>query len=610
MNQVDLFNVAAVVVLAMPLLLVIVLGIPSVVGRPLGERWIGRWVRLTIGLGLIASLFTLAWMLSFNQQHIAVSWGNWAQIPGYHFSIKFVFDRLAVPFVILTFVLSGTIGTFAVKYMHREPGFNRFFVLYSFFVFGMVVTSLAGTIETLFTGWELVGLSSALLVGFFQDRLEPVRNGLRVWIVYRIADAAMLLGVVVLHHLVGHGDFDVLLGAGSWPFGQADITMSQALAVGLLFLVSAELQLDNYFFGQSTESRETVGDIPDGAAFRRARIAALGNYSITEYRLEVDFAQPGRPSFLDIWGAINDLPVVGQLKIGNFFEPIGLERLTSNRFAPFMERNLPDQPYDPQRSPGIQFHNTHHDNHGVWTLGVFRPRIDNFGDGVADAGDWAVDGRFTVLPWYDEESGGRYYMHFGTANSYRRTTDNMISFRAQPEARLGASTPNVPFFVDTGNIAANAYRLHNVEFACSLGSLYLQGEYFLVPVDQLSGANLLFTGWYVQSGYFLTGEHRPFRRETATFDRVQPFTEFFRVRTRQGVQQGMGAWEIATRISQVDLTDANIGGGKLIDLTIGLNWYLTPYMRITSNYVHAFLDPAVTSRTGADIFGIRMQYEF
>ena len=54
--------------------------------------------------------------------------------------------------------------------MHRERGFNRFFVLYAIFVLGMVVTSLAGTIETLFTGWELVGLSSALLVAFFQER--------------------------------------------------------------------------------------------------------------------------------------------------------------------------------------------------------------------------------------------------------------------------------------------------------------------------------------------------------------------------------------------------------------------------------------------------------
>lgn len=385
------------------------------------------------------------------------------------------------------------------------------------------------------------------------------------------------------------------------PDGRADIPS---------FRISPELQLDNYFFGQNSASRAAVGDVPDGAAFRRARVAVLGDYKITEYRLEVDFAQPGRPTFLDIWGAVNELPVVGQIKIGNFFEPFGLERLTSNRVAPFLERNLPDQPFDPQRNPGVAVQNTHSDNHGVWTLGAFRPRIDNFGDGVADTGDWAVDGRFTWLPWYDEPSDGRYYLHLGTAASYRRTTDDTISFRAQPEARLGAAIPNVPFFIDTGDIAADSYRLHEVEFACSLGSLYLQAEYFWTPVDQLIGPSLLFTGWYAQAGYFLTGEHRPFRRDTATFDRVRPFSEFFRVRGARGIAQGPGAWEIAARISQADLTDANISGGRLTDLTVGVNWYLTPYMRIQSNYVHAFLDPATASRTGADIVGMRMQYDF
>src|SRR4029450_9432557 len=102
----------------------------------------------------------------------------------------FVFDRLSVPLVILSFVLSGTIGAFATKYMHREQGYNRFFVLYAVFVLGMVVTSLAGTIETLFAGWELVGLSSALLVAFFQERPAPGRNGLRVGGVYRGSGAA------------------------------------------------------------------------------------------------------------------------------------------------------------------------------------------------------------------------------------------------------------------------------------------------------------------------------------------------------------------------------------------------------------------------------------
>ena len=138
--------------------------------------------------------------------------------------MKFVFDRLSVPFAILSFVLCGTIGAFATRYMHRERGFNRFFVLYAIFVLGMVVTSLAGTIETLFAGWELVGLSSALLVAFFQERPAPVRNGLWVWVVYRVSDAALLLAAVVMHHLTGEGDFDKLLGDGPWPEGHAVVT--------------------------------------------------------------------------------------------------------------------------------------------------------------------------------------------------------------------------------------------------------------------------------------------------------------------------------------------------------------------------------------------------
>ncbi len=137
----------------------------------------------------------------------------------FHFHLKLVFDRLSVPFVILTFALVGVIGAFADKYMHREPGFRRFFVYYAIFLFGMVLTSLAGTIECLFAGWELVGLSSALLIAFFHDRQSPVRNGLRVWTVYRFADAAFLIAADFLHHLKSGGDFDLLMGQGVWPDG-------------------------------------------------------------------------------------------------------------------------------------------------------------------------------------------------------------------------------------------------------------------------------------------------------------------------------------------------------------------------------------------------------
>lgn len=235
----NLIYVLGLVTLAAPLALTCILGVASLIDRKLSEAASSRWCQATIIVGLLASFGVLALMLIDGTRHASIELGEWVKIPHYHFSLKLVFDRLSVPFAILSFVLCGTISAFATRYMHREPGYNRFFVLYALFVLGMVLTALAGTIETLFAGWELVGLSSVLLVAFFQERPAPVRNGLRVWIVYRISDAALLLAAIVMHHLHGQGDFDQFLGAGSWPEPHAAVEGSSALIVGLLLIIAA-----------------------------------------------------------------------------------------------------------------------------------------------------------------------------------------------------------------------------------------------------------------------------------------------------------------------------------------------------------------------------------
>lgn len=224
-----------------PLGLLVCLGAASLIGRPLAEEWTGRLVQFACVSGLCASACLLIYMLATGERHVPIELGNWASIPHFSFAFKLVFDRLSVPFVLLTFLLCGTIGAFSTRYLHREPGYNRFFVLFAVFLLGMVLTSLAGTIETLFTGWELVGISSALLVAFFQERSSPVRNGLRVWSVYRISDAALLIAAVLLHHLKSHGDFHDLLGHAPWPYGHSESTLTPqvALMVGSLLLVAA-----------------------------------------------------------------------------------------------------------------------------------------------------------------------------------------------------------------------------------------------------------------------------------------------------------------------------------------------------------------------------------
>jgi NAD(P)H-quinone oxidoreductase subunit 5 len=274
----EILTVIGLIVVAAPFLLTVILGVSSLLDRKLAEETTTRLVFAATVAGLVASIAELVLMLVLGSRHIPIEVGDWVVIPEhYHFSIKFVYDRLSVPFAILTFLLSGTIGAFASKYLHRERGFDRFFVLYAIFVLGMEVTALAGTIETLFAGWELVGLSSALLVAFFQERPAPARNGLWVWTVYRVSDAALLLAAVVMHHLRGEGDFDKMLGMGPWPYEYSSLPASQAIVVGLLLVVAAAGKSALVPFS-GWLPRAMEGPTPSSAVFYGALSVHLGAF--------------------------------------------------------------------------------------------------------------------------------------------------------------------------------------------------------------------------------------------------------------------------------------------------------------------------------------------
>lgn len=284
-DQAAILTLLGTVVVAAPAVLAAVLGVASLLDRPLSERATARAVYAATTVGLAAAVGVFVLMLASDTRHVVVGLGEWVHIghggpdPHYHFSVKFIFDRLSVPFAALSLVLCGTIGAFATRYMHREPGYNRFFVLYSLFMIGMVTAAVAGTIETLFTGWELVGLSSALLVAFFQERPAPSRNGLRVWAVYRVSDAALLLAAVVLHHLTGEGDFDRLLGTGPWPHGEVHLTATEVGAVGGLLLIAAAGKSALVPFS-GWLPRAMEGPTPSSAVFYGALSVHLGAFML------------------------------------------------------------------------------------------------------------------------------------------------------------------------------------------------------------------------------------------------------------------------------------------------------------------------------------------
>lgn len=279
MNTDQLFEIIGLIAVAAPAALLAVVGLTGLAGWPLSERATARWTQSTVVIGLGAAVTILVLMLVTGVRNVPIELGDWVVLPHHYFNfhLSFVFDRLSVPFAILSFVLVGTIGAFANQYLHREPGFHRFFLLYALFLLGMIVASLAGTIETLFLGWELVGLSSALLVAYFQDRPSPVINGQRVWSVYRISDAAFLVAALALHHLTGSGSFADMMGKGAWPSGSVNLTGSEAFFVGILLLIAAAGKSALIPFS-GWLPRAMEGPTPSSAVFYGALSVHLGAF--------------------------------------------------------------------------------------------------------------------------------------------------------------------------------------------------------------------------------------------------------------------------------------------------------------------------------------------
>lgn len=373
---------------------------------------------------------------------------------------------------------------------------------------------------------------------------------------------------------------------------------------------TGELQADNIWVNQNSASEATFGNIPDASDFRRARMGMIANYDVTEFKLEMDFARSGRPSFLDVYGGIRDIPVLGRVRVGYFFEPFSLERMTSNRYALFLERSLLDSPFAPARHLGVGANNTWLDGNGTWSIGTFHTASDAFGDQVGNGE--TVTGRITWLPWYNDATGDSY-LHLGSAYSYRSTWKNSVRFRTQPEASFGAEIPNVPFLVDTGNIAAGSYQLLGTEAAWVYKRLYVQSEYMMSSVNSDNDGMLFFQGVYAYFSFFFTDDYREYDKETGAFKRHSPHRPFLKYHgdpKDKNVEFGPGAWELAARISYLDLNSGNILGGQQTNLTVGLNWYLDQYTRISTNWIRAYVDSPTGGPTITDFMGVRFQYEF
>jgi phosphate-selective porin OprO/OprP len=371
--------------------------------------------------------------------------------------------------------------------------------------------------------------------------------------------------------------------------------------------VTGFFQADAGWFRQDGASTSALGDIQDDRGFRRARLAAVGKVAENvSYQLEMDFAFNGRPSIMDVWLDVAKVPVFGNVRIGQWRQPFGLDELTSVKELTLLERPLMFG-MAPFRQIGIGFHDTSCDQNTTWAGSVFGTNTDPWGDSVGDRGYGGATRVTTVLM---EDSCSDFLVHLGGGYSYIATPDSNIRYRNVPEygGPFIGPTGNagaVPFFVDTLPIPAENANLFNAEIAGTWGPVHAQSELRYSVVNTNGSGSATFPSFYAQAGWILTGEHRPYNKSSAALGRIKPNHPI-------GSRCGGGAVELAARYSWIDLNNGAITGGELSNITYGVNWYLNDFTKLQFNYISADLNrtlpPAGDSHT--DIFAMRAQLDF
>ncbi len=273
-----LLHVLTCVTLLSPAAGSLVLVLLSISGIRPHERWIAVVSGVTVSGAAIAGVLLAGFtMLRPGHEFDEVLWTMYS-VGTYHLDVSIFVDPLSASLTALGACVIPVLARFSGRYLHGEAGYLRFFVLVGIAATGFFWFVLGGSIDMAFFGWELLGLSSALLVAFFWERPETAIASGRVFATYRLADIALLAGMVGLHHYAGDTSWASVLGVGN-AWHAVHLGTFAATVLGLAFLVaamgkSAQVPLTGYVL------RAMEGPTPSSALFYGTLSIHCGVYLI------------------------------------------------------------------------------------------------------------------------------------------------------------------------------------------------------------------------------------------------------------------------------------------------------------------------------------------
>lgn len=244
--------------------------------RP-SESTINRIVAAAFGTNVLLCIAAGLWLLVNNRSSHEIVLGNFFVAEHYAFEWKVILDGLSLTFVTLTSILVGLIGAFSRRYLHRESGYLRFFFLLTLFGAGTTVVALAGSLDLIFFGWEIVGFTSTLLIAFFYKRTKPIEHGLRAFITYRLCDLGLLAAAIWMHHTIGGSEMFPVGDDGGWFAFKLPGDATNTTVIGFMLLwpamgKSAQVPLGGWL------PRAREGPTPSSAIFYGAISIHLGPY--------------------------------------------------------------------------------------------------------------------------------------------------------------------------------------------------------------------------------------------------------------------------------------------------------------------------------------------
>jgi NADH-quinone oxidoreductase subunit L len=264
-------DAAAWTCLVLPLAATVVIALAN---QRLSRRGAAYLSTATTALAFVAAAIAFVAMLgesAADREHTTTSW-TWLSAGPYHFGLTLLTDQLSIFMMLIVTGVGSLIVAYSIGYMDGENEERRFFAYMSLFVFSMLLLVQGGTLLILLAGWGMVGLSSYLLIGFYQDRPEAIAAAKKAFVMNAFGDATVALALFLLVEHTGKLDY-----AGVFASSPHGGTVANLIALGLLggaVAKSAQIPLHTWL----PDAME--GPTPVSALIHAATMVTAGVYLI------------------------------------------------------------------------------------------------------------------------------------------------------------------------------------------------------------------------------------------------------------------------------------------------------------------------------------------